>query len=188
MHFANVIRALSGSRPDDLWIEALTPDFSGALHHVTEVATSGLHVYAHNLETIERLTPRVRDRRATYRQSLDVLRHVKSLGIDHVLTKTSLMLGLGETPDEVQKTLEDLRTNHVNVVTFGQYLQPTRRHLPVKEYITPQQFDDYREMALKQFDFDYVASGPLVRSSYRAGEFFLKNLLQKQKEETEAAI
>lgn len=162
-----------------LIVEALTPDFQGDLDLVSIVATSGLDVYAHNIETVERLTPRVRDRRAGYTQSLKVLSHVKSVN-PNVLTKTSIMLGLGETDDEVRTTLRDLRSNDVDVVTFGQYLQPTKRHLPVKEYVTPEKFDEWRIEAEEEFGFKYCASGPLVRSSYKAGEFFLKNMVRER--------
>lgn len=130
------------------------------------------------METVERLTPMVRDRRAGYQQSLDVLSYVKSLG--GCLTKTSLMLGLGETDEDIQKTLEALSAIEVDVVTFGQYLQPTKRHVPVKEYVTPEKFEEWQKVA-ESMGFTYVASGPLVRSSYKAGEFFLKKYLQEQK-------
>ena len=166
-------------------VEALTPDFCGELDLVTQVATSGLDVYAHNIETVERLTPRVRDRRAGYTQSLQVLGHVKSVNPD-VLTKTSIMLGLGETDDEIRRTMQDLRNNNVDVVTFGQYLQPSRRHLPVKEYVTPEKFEEWRIEAEDKYGFKYCASGPLVRSSYKAGEFFLKNMVREKKREREA--
>ena len=131
------------------------------------------------METVERLTPKVRDRRAGYQQSLDVLGYVKSIK-SGCLTKTSIMLGLGETDEDVRTTLRDLRAVDVDVVTFGQYLQPTRRHLPVKEYVTPEKFEQWQTEA-EAMGFKYVASGPLVRSSYKAGEFFLKNLLQEQR-------
>ncbi|KAL7429080.1 hypothetical protein ACHAXM_001530 [Skeletonema potamos] len=174
-----------------LIVEALTPDFCGQLDLVTQVATSGLDVYAHNIETVERLTPRVRDRRAGYYQSLQVLSHVKKVTTTNnrdgggVLTKTSIMLGLGETDDEIRTTLQDLRNNDVDVVTFGQYLQPSRRHLPVKEYVTPEKFEEWRIEAEEVFGFKYCASGPLVRSSYKAGEFFLKNMVREKKRERE---
>ena len=143
-------------------------------------------MYAHNIETVERLTPRVRDRRAGYQQSMRVLSHVKDVN-PNVLTKTSIMLGLGETDDEIRATLDNLRGNDVDVVTFGQYLQPTRRHLPVKEYVTPEKFDEWRVVAEEELGFKYCASGPLVRSSYKAGEFFLKNMVkEKERQRLEA--
>ena len=178
-HFRQVVQKLKEKSPN-LLVEALTPDFQGNQSLIEAVATSGLDVYAHNMETVERLTPRVRDRRAKYRQSLDVLEYVKSLGTG-CLTKTSLMLGLGETDEEIRQTLRDLRAIDVDVVTFGQYLQPTKKHLPVKEYITPENFEEWQKEG-EAMGFKYVASGALVRSSYKAGEFFLKNLLQQNKQ------
>jgi len=178
LHFRKVVQRLKEVNPD-LLVEALTPDFQGNKELIHNVATSGLDVYAHNIETVERLTPRVRDRRAGYRQTLDVLQYAKSLN-KGFLTKTSIMLGLGETGDDIRQTLEDLRSIDVDVVTFGQYLQPSRRHLPVKEYVTPEKFDEWQVEA-DAMGFKYVASGPMVRSSYKAGEFFLKNLLKQQR-------
>jgi lipoic acid synthetase len=184
-HFRNVITRLKEKSPK-LLVEALTPDFQGNEKLIEQVATSGLDVYAHNIETVERLTKRVRDYRADYHQSLRVLEYVKSLdtgGGGGIMTKTSIMLGLGETDDNVQTTLQDLRNVNVNVVTFGQYLQPTKRHLAVKEYVTPEKFQEWQRIA-ESMGFTYVASGPLVRSSYKAGEFFLKNYIRNQKQKT----
>jgi len=184
-HFRDVIRKLKEKKPD-LLVEALTPDFQGNREFIHALATSGLDVYAHNIETVRRLTPMVRDRRATYDQTLDVLRYAKSAG--NCLTKTSIMLGFGETDEDIMETLHDLREADVDVVTFGQYLQPTRRHLPVKKYVTPEEFDEWQVKA-EALEFKYVASGPLVRSSYKAGEFFLKNLLkEREKQEKLQAI
>jgi lipoic acid synthetase len=178
-HFRDVIRKLK-EKKEDLLVEALTPDFQGNRQFIHALATSGLDVYAHNIETVRRLTPKVRDRRATYDQTLDVLRYAKDAG--NCLTKTSIMLGFGETDDDIMETLHDLRAADVDVVTFGQYLQPTRMHLPVKKYVTPAEFDEWQIKA-EALGFKYVASGPLVRSSYKAGEFFLKNLLKEQERE-----
>jgi len=178
-HFRQVIQQLKIKKPD-LLVEALTPDFQGQTELIERVATSGLDVYAHNMETVERLTHLVRDRRAKYRQSLDVLSYVKSLNTG-CLTKTSIMLGFGETDDDVRQALEDLRTADTDVVTFGQYLQPTKKHLPVKEYVTPEKFE-YWQTEAEKMGFVYVASGPLVRSSYKAGEFFLRNYLREKQE------
>ncbi|KAG7346464.1 lipoyl synthase [Nitzschia inconspicua] len=177
-HFRQVVQKLKEKKPD-LLVEALTPDFQGNQELIHAVATSGLDVFAHNMETVERLTPMVRDHRAKYQQSLGVLKYVKT--VSNCLTKTSLMLGLGETEEDIMKTLQDLRAVDVDVVTFGQYLQPTKRHLPVKHYVTPEEFDAWQEKA-EAMGFKYVASGPLVRSSYKAGEFFLKNYLKEQKD------
>jgi lipoyl synthase len=176
-HFRQVVQQLKLKNPD-LLVEALTPDFQGQKDLITAVATSGLDVYAHNMETVEALTSRVRDRRANYRQSLGLLEHVKTV-VPNVLTKTSIMLGLSETADQLRQTLRDLREVDVNVVTFGQYLQPTKSHLAVKEYITPEAFEEWQKEA-EGMGFTYVASGPLVRSSYKAGEFFLENYLKER--------
>mmetsp|Transcript_5341 Transcript_5341/g.11026 ORF Transcript_5341/g.11026 Transcript_5341/m.11026 type:complete len:381 (+) Transcript_5341:2-1144(+) len=183
-HFREVIRKLKEKKPD-LLVEALTPDFQGNHEFIHALATSGLDVYAHNIETVRSLTPKVRDRRATYDQTLEVLRYAKSVG--KCLTKTSIMLGFGETDEDIMETLTDLREADVDVVTFGQYLQPTRRHLPVKKYVTPEEFEEWQVKA-EAMGFKYVASGPLVRSSYKAGEFFLKNLLKEQERERENAM
>ena len=183
-HFRQVVQKLK-QRSESLLVEALTPDFRGELDLVENVATSGLDVYAHNVETVERLQRVVRDRRANYTQSFAVLEHAKKVN-PSVLTKTSLMLGLGETDEDIIQTLRDLRNIDVDVVTFGQYLQPTRRHLRVQEYVTPEKFEEWQRVG-EDMDFKYVASGPLVRSSYKAGEFFLKNLI-KQREERNAEM
>jgi len=177
-HFRKVVMMIKKAKPDML-VEALTPDFRGDLDLVERIASSGLDVYAHNVETVERLQKHVRDRRAGYHQSLSVLRHIKSVAAPSVMTKTSVMLGLGENDDDVRKTMDDLRQNDVDVVTFGQYLAPTKRHLPVREYITPEKFDWWKIEADK-LGFKYVASGPLVRSSYKAGEYFLKNYIKEK--------
>jgi len=187
-HFRAVVQKLkekSREAGKELLVEALTPDFRGEMDLVEKVATSGLDVYAHNIETVERLTKRVRDRRAGYAQTLAVLEHVK-IANPVVFTKTSIMLGLGETDIDIRETLTDLRNVDVDVVTFGQYLQPSRRHLPVKEYVTPEKYDEWREEA-EGMGFKYVASGPLVRSSYKAGEFFIKNLIKEREREMDIA-
>jgi len=184
-HFAEVVRRLKASSPS-LLVEALTPDFRGEHDLVDLVANSGLDVYAHNTETVERLQRRVRDRRAGYFQSLGVLRRAKESGPQGILTKTSLMLGLGEEDDEIRRTMEDLREHDVDVLTLGQYLQPTKRHMKVRAYVTPEKFDEWARVGEDEFGFKYVASGPLVRSSYRAGEFYLKNLLNERKLEEQA--
>jgi lipoic acid synthetase len=183
-HFRQVVQQLKLKKPD-LLVEALTPDFQGNHDMIHKVATSGLDVYAHNVETVEALTSRVRDHRANYRQSMEVLRYVKTLGTG-CLTKTSIMLGLGETDEQVRQTMKDLRAVDVDVVTFGQYLQPTKKHIPVKEYVTPEKFEEWQKEG-DAMGFKYVASGPLVRSSYKAGEFFLKNLVEEQRENEKVA-
>ena len=146
---------------------------------VSLVAKSGLDVYAHNIETVEALTPQVRDRRAKFRQSLDVLQAAKAAQPD-LITKSSIMLGLGESEDQLWHALRALRKVNVDVVTFGQYMRPTKRHMPVHEYVTPDIFEMWRQRAL-DLGFLYCASGPLVRSSYKAGEAFIENVLKKRK-------
>ncbi len=165
---------------ENILIEILSPDFSGNKSLLEIVLKSSPHVFAHNIETVRRLSPKVRDRRASYETSLDVLKQAK-ISFPKILTKSSIMLGLGETDTEVMKSLEDLRSIDVDVVTLGQYLSPTKqlaRHLPVQEFIHPDKFKEWEITALK-LGFRYVASGPLVRSSYRAGEYFIQNMLKK---------
>ncbi len=149
------------------------------------VANSGLDVFAHNLETVERLTPFVRDPRAKYRQSLSVLRRAKEARGGFMVTKSSLMLGLGETDEEVERAMRDLREAGVDCLTLGQYMQPTKRHLRVVEYVTPEKFAQWEE-AGRKMGFLYTASGPLVRSSYKAGEFFIKNIVDARRARVES--
>jgi lipoic acid synthetase len=163
-HFAETVREVRHALPDAR-VEVLTPDFCGDLSAVARVLDAQPHVFNHNMETIARLYRRVRPQ-AAYRQSLDVLRFAKGYCPD-TLTKSGLMVGLGETTEEVEALLRDLREAHVDVATIGQYLQPTRRNLPVSEYVTPAQFDAYRDYGLS-IGFKMVFSGPLVRSSYMA--------------------
>lgn len=183
-HFAETIRKIKSKAPGIL-VEALTGDFAGQEAMVNQVATSGLDVYAHNVETVEALTPMVRDRRATFRQSLGVLAAAKAAK-EGLLTKTSIMLGLGETDEQIWHALRELRAVDVDVVTFGQYMQPTRRHMPVHSYITPEAFELWRQRAL-DLGFLYVASGPLVRSSYKAGEAFIENVIKKRAKKSQIA-
>jgi lipoic acid synthetase len=175
-HFAAAIRALRRECPQTL-IEVLIPDFQGVARDVAGVAEALPHVVAHNLETVERLTPAVRDRRATFRQSLEVLSLLKRLP-QAPYTKSSLMLGLGETRAELLHAFSALRDVGVDVLTLGQYLQPSQYHLRVERFVPPEEFDEVRGLA-EQMGFLYVAAGPLVRSSYRAAEFFLKGLMQR---------
>ncbi|KAG1783820.1 hypothetical protein EV702DRAFT_1017862 [Suillus placidus] len=173
-HFAETIMKIKQKAPQIL-VEALTGDFAGNLENVSLVAKSGLDVYAHNVETVEELTPFVRDRRATFRQSLKVLEHAKKEGVR--ITKTSIMLGVGETEEQVMDALRELRKINVDVVTFGQYMRPTKRHMKVDRYVEPSEFDRWKQIA-DDMGFSYVASGPLVRSSYKAGEYFIENMLK----------
>ncbi|KAF8203673.1 mitochondrial Lipoyl synthase [Pholiota molesta] len=183
-HFAETILKIKQKAPHIL-VEALTGDFAGSLEQVSLVAKSGLDVYAHNVETVEELTPFVRDRRATFRQSLKVLEHAKKEGVQ--ITKTSIMLGVGETHDQVLATLKELRNVDVDVVTFGQYMRPTKRHMKVDRYVEPAEFDSWKKIA-EDLGFLYVASGPLVRSSYKAGEFYIENVLRKKASERKMPI
>jgi lipoic acid synthetase len=171
-HFAAAVRAIKEISPQTA-VEALTPDFQGILADVETVVDSGLEVFAQNVEMVRRLTHPVRDPRAGYEQTLRVLAHAKRHRPE-VLTKTSLMLGLGETDDEIIEALEDMRAHEVDLLTLGQYLQPTAHHLPVARFITPEQFDQYREWALAR-GFRECVSGPLVRSSYRAEQALAGN-------------
>jgi len=177
-HIAETV-ALLKSRPNAPLVECLTPDFRGNLDHVSLVCDSGLDVYAHNVETVEGLQRFVRDYRANYKQSLSVLAHVKRR-CPHILTKTSIMLGCGETEDEVRQTLTDLRAIDVDIVTLGQYLRPTNKHMKVSSFVEPAVFEQWQREA-EQMGFLYVASGPLVRSSYKAGELYVKNVLHKRR-------
>ncbi len=183
-HFARTIEVIKANDPK-LIVEVLTPDFRGREDLVERVVRSAPEVFAHNVETVARLTPSVRDPRATYRQSLDVLAHVKKVN-PKMYTKSSVMLGLGETDEEILQTMKDLREVGCDVVTFGQYLQPTRRHLKVIEFITPDKFKFWEQEALK-LGFIYCASGALVRSSYKAGEFFIKGVIEKQRQQMATA-
>ena len=171
-HFAAAVRAIKEISPQTA-VEALTPDFQGVLTDVETVVDSGLEVFAQNVETVRRLTHPVRDPRAGYEQTLRVLAHAKRHR-PRVLTKTSLMLGLGETDEEIGATLDDLRAHDVDLLTLGQYLQPTANHLPVARFVTPEDFDRYREWALAR-GFRECVSGPLVRSSYRAEQALAGN-------------
>ncbi|XP_076031539.1 lipoyl synthase, mitochondrial isoform X2 [Oratosquilla oratoria] len=181
-HFAETVKELKRRNPEIL-VECLVPDFSGKEDCVEMVASSGLDVYAHNIETVEELTWLVRDPRAKYRQSLAALEHAKKAKQD-LITKSSIMLGLGETDEQVLQTMKDLRTSGVDCVTLGQYMQPTKRHLKVVEYITPDKYKHWEDVG-NELGFTYTASGALVRSSYRAGEFFLKSLLHEKRKKSD---
>jgi lipoic acid synthetase len=170
-HFARTIQAIR-DMDGSIIIEILTPDFNGkdsSLHTVIDAAP---HIFNHNLETVERLTPMVRSR-AKYRLSLDFLKRARELGEAKglkMVTKSGIMLGLGEQENEIFQAMDDLREANVSVLTMGQYLRPSPQHLPVVEYITPETFSLYGEIARKK-GFTHVASGPLVRSSYHASDF-----------------
>nr|CAH8849330.1 unnamed protein product [Trichobilharzia regenti] len=190
-HIAETIRQIKARKPSIL-VECLVPDFQGCTDSITTVVRANPEVYAHNIETVESLQSVVRDRRAGYSQSLRTLetakersnRLVSSGDADSlIVTKSSIMLGLGETEHEVMVALKDLRQAGVDCVTLGQYVQPTRRHLKVKEYIHPDKFDYWAKVG-NEMGFLYTASGPLVRSSYRAGEYYIKNIIDQRKRKT----
>jgi lipoic acid synthetase len=181
--FAETIREIKRRDPSVL-VESLIPDFQGEPELVDEILDAGPDVVAHNVETVERLQWPVRDRRAGYEQSLSVLERVARESDSY--TKTSLMLGLGEYDHEVYQTLSDLRQVDVDVVTFGQYLQPSRSHLDVFDYVHPDKFETWRRVAEDEFDFLYCASGPMVRSSYKAGELFVEALVRDGRSPEEA--
>jgi len=173
LHFARTIEAIR-ERDPEIIIEVLVPDFNGKDDSLRTVLEAAPHIFNHNLETVERLTPVVRSR-AKYKLSLEFLARAKELRPD-ITTKSGIMLGLGETETEVFQAMDDLREHGVEVLTMGQYLRPTPQHLPVVEYIRPEVFDLYGEIARKK-GFTHVASGPLVRSSYHAADF---NPLEKK--------
>ena len=175
-HFAATIRAVK-YHDSDVITEVLIPDFQGHIDDLSKIVDARPEVIAHNIETTEELTPKVRDPRATYEQSLHVLKTIKKLN-PAVYSKSSIMLGLGETDAGLIATMRDLREVNVDILTLGQYLRPSRGHLPVTEYVTADRFEYFRQIA-ESLGFLYVASGPLVRSSYRAGEFFLEALIRK---------
>jgi len=180
-HVAATVRAIKARDPQIL-VETLTGDFRGERGQIRTVLDSEPDVFAHNIETTERLTPRVRDQRCGYRLSLEVLRLAKDIRPE-IVTKSSLMVGLGESEREVEQVMDDLRAMDVDVITLGQYLRPTLKHLPVKEHVHPARFEAYRQRALRK-GFLYVASGPLVRSSYKAAEYYIEGMLRRRQPAT----
>jgi lipoic acid synthetase len=164
-HYAKTVEAVKRKTPEVI-VEALVPDFLGVESSIERLLDSCVEVFAQNIETVKRLTSRVRDPRAGYEQTLDVLRYAKEYR-NNIVTKTSLMLGLGETNEEVIDSLQDIKDNQVDILTLGQYLRPTINHLPIKKWYSPKEFNTYKEIAL-EIGFLEVASGPMVRSSYRA--------------------
>jgi lipoic acid synthetase len=177
-HFAEAVSRLK--EIPGLLVEVLTPDFQGDAEAVCTVGRARPDVFANNIETVRRLTPAVRDGRAGYDQTLSVLSRMKR-EFPEVVTKSSIMVGLGESPSEVEQAMLDLRASGVDVLTLGQYLRPSAWHLPVVEFVTPEAFAAY-ERTGRGHGFRYVASGPLVRSSYRAGELFMKGMLEGRAE------
>lgn len=182
-HFAQTIREIKRLDPSII-VEALVPDFRGDVSAIETIVESRLDVYAHNIETVDRLQYRVRDPRAGYVQSLSTLRaakrHAESIG-HPLFTKSAIMLGLGENQTELEAAFTDLRSFEVDVLTLGQYLRPSAQHLPVEKYLSPEEFTDLGKRAEAK-GFLYVASGPMVRSSYRAGEFFIEGAIKGRKQ------
>ena len=181
-HVAATIAAIkrrAAANGGEMLVEALVGDFQGNREQIAAVLAGGPDVFAHNVETVLRLTPRVRDHRCSYVRSLTVLRTAKELR-PGIVTKSSLMLGLGESDREVEQAMDDLREHDVDVVTFGQYLRPSLLHLPVREHVTPARFQALGQRAQKK-GFLYVASGPLVRSSYKAAEFYIAGMLRQRR-------
>ncbi len=174
-HFAETVNQIYKKNKNTL-IEVLIPDFSGNLDNLSIVAKARPTVIAHNIETTRTLTPLVRDARASYDRSLKVLRNVKELD-SNIYTKSSIMLGFGEKYSEVIEAMRDLRKANVDILTIGQYLQPSDFHISIKQYVHPDEFIKLKDVA-EDMGFKYVVSGPLVRSSYKAGEYFVKNLVK----------
>jgi lipoic acid synthetase len=170
-HVSDCVQAIKRSSPH-VMVEVLSGDFLGDEAALATIAQSGAEVLAHNIEVVRRLTPLVRDSRCGYDQSLDALRAYRRLGPESGVTKASLMVGVGETFDEVLECMDDLRDAEVEILTIGQYLRPTMKHMAVDRFVTPDEFDRFRVEGLDR-GFSYVASGPLVRSSYKAAEQFL---------------
>jgi len=181
-HYARVVRRVKELKPT-MRLECLTPDFNGTsgLDGVATVARAGLDVYAHNIETVERLQGAVRDRRAGYRESIGVLEHARAVNPE-LVTKTSIILGFGEEAHEIRQTMRDMRDAGVEIVTLGQYLRPSRRHMKVARMLPPEEYDMWRDEGMSM-GFKYVASGPLVRSSYKAGEVFMEAILKEREAE-----
>ena len=174
-HISRCIKATQKTSPR-LLIEMLMPDFRGEKELIQKIIDASPAVLAHNLETVRRLTPEVRDYRADYEQSLEVLRYLKT-NCPKGYTKSSLMLGLGESRREILQAMEDMRDAGVDFLTIGQYLQPTRKHMKVVKFIHPKEFNELGQIGDK-LGFDYVASGPLVRSSYKAAEFYIERKIR----------
>jgi lipoic acid synthetase len=174
-HVAKTVQRLKELRPDML-VETLVGDFGGHLAAVDATVDARPHVWAHNIEVVRRLQRTIRDVRCSYERSLDVLRRAKER-VGDVITKSSIMVGIGESDEEVVETMQDLRGSGVDIVTIGQYLRPTPKHAPVDRYVSPERFDDFAREG-RALGFAFVASGPLVRSSYKAAEVFVRSVLK----------
>ena len=180
-HFAQTIIETKQRNPDML-IEVLTPDFQGDMSAIKTIVDAHPDVFAHNIETVERLQSKARDRRANYHQSLKVLRAIKEMD-SSIYTKSSLMLGIGERDGEVVQSMRDLRTVGVDILAIGQYLRPSSWHLEVDSYVQPSKFREFQKIG-ESLGFKFVASGPLVRTSYRAGEYFIENLIRHRNQDS----
>ena len=183
-HFAECITALKESNPD-LIVEVLIPDFRGNLDCIKTITEAKPHVIAHNIETTEDLQSLVRDPRAGYWQSIGVLQNSKKLDAT-IFTKSAVMLGLGESEQMVLKAFNDLRSVGCDFITIGQYMRPSKKHLPVREYVSPEKYAWYKQEALKR-GFLYAAAGPFIRSSYRAGEFFIEAMIRGKRNNGDSA-
>ena len=180
-HYADCIREIRERSPKTA-IETLTPDYQGS--DLATLMSAKPDVFAHNVEVVSRLQRRIRDPRCSFERSLNTLRDAKALDAN-VFTKSSLMVGLGETAEEIETSLRDLRVAGVDFLTVGQYLRPSPKHAPVREYVTPERFFEIQKLG-ESLGFKYVASGPLVRSSYKAGEFFAARLIRERREAVRA--
>src|SRR3989338_153470 len=176
-HFAECITEVKKEYPKII-IEVLIPDFKGDIDSLKKIIDANPEVIAHNIETVERLQKKVRDPRANYRQSLSVLENIKKLN-PKIYSKSAIMLGFGETDEEIIQAMEDLRTVDCDILTIGQYLRPSDWHLPINNFVPPEKFKYFEQKAL-ELGFLYCASGPFVRSSYKAGELFIKNILRNK--------
>ena len=173
-HFAECVKEIKKAYPKII-VEVLIPDFKGDAEALKKIIDAKPEVIAHNMETVERLQKKIRDARANYNQSLSVLENVKKIN-PGIYTKSSIMLGLGETDEEILQSMNDLRKINVDIITLGQYLRPTDWHIPINSFVSPEKFDYFRQKAL-ELGFLFCASGPFVRSSYKAGELFVKNVI-----------
>ena len=175
-HFAECIKEIKKAYPEII-VEVLIPDFNGNIEDLKKIVDAKPEVIAHNIETVERLQKKIRDVRANYQQSLKVLENIKKLN-QKIYTKSSIMLGLGEADEEVLQSMKDLRAINVDIITFGQYLRPTDWHIAITKFVSPEKFEYFKQKAL-EMGFLFCAAGPFVRSSYKAGELFVRNVIKR---------